>query len=113
MRGSMAGAVRGNIIAGSVNTTSVDMDWSMKSVIWVAVALRSAMAVGAGRADTSVDGGSFAIFKLKIGVSKSSWSAGSTSIAEDGRSSSSSAVSMCSEAIVGKGYTYTSTGNKN
>uniref|UniRef100_A0A915J1I1 Uncharacterized protein n=1 Tax=Romanomermis culicivorax TaxID=13658 RepID=A0A915J1I1_ROMCU len=39
-------------------------------------------------------------------MSKSSLSAGSTSIAEVGWSSSSSAVSVCTEAVVGKGITH-------
>uniref|UniRef100_A0A915KWB5 Secreted protein n=1 Tax=Romanomermis culicivorax TaxID=13658 RepID=A0A915KWB5_ROMCU len=84
-----------------------------KSVICLVVAVKSAVAAGAGRADTSVDGSSFAIFKLKTRVSKSSSSAGSMSITEAGRSRSSSVVSMCTEAIVGNGYVYTGTGNKN
>uniref|UniRef100_A0A915L303 Secreted protein n=1 Tax=Romanomermis culicivorax TaxID=13658 RepID=A0A915L303_ROMCU len=98
--------------------TAVRVDISLsvsfkKLVICVAVALRWAVAVGIGRADTSVDGGSFAIFKSKISVSKGSLSAGSTLIAEVGRLSSSSVVSMCTEALVGKGYAYTSTVNEN
>uniref|UniRef100_A0A915KYF3 Uncharacterized protein n=1 Tax=Romanomermis culicivorax TaxID=13658 RepID=A0A915KYF3_ROMCU len=67
-------------------------------------------AVGIGRAKTSVDGSSFAMFKSKIGVSKSSSSAGSASMPV-GWSSSSLVVSMCTEAVVGMGYAYTGTGN--
>uniref|UniRef100_A0A915KUA7 Uncharacterized protein n=1 Tax=Romanomermis culicivorax TaxID=13658 RepID=A0A915KUA7_ROMCU len=62
-----------------------------KSVICMAMAVKLAVAVGTGRANTSVDGGSFALFRSKISVSKSSSSAGSTSIAEVGGSRSSSA----------------------
>uniref|UniRef100_A0A915KMR3 Uncharacterized protein n=1 Tax=Romanomermis culicivorax TaxID=13658 RepID=A0A915KMR3_ROMCU len=47
-----------------------------KSVICVAVAIRPEGAAGVGRADASVDGGSFAIFKSKIGISNCSSSAG-------------------------------------
>uniref|UniRef100_A0A915JIK9 Uncharacterized protein n=1 Tax=Romanomermis culicivorax TaxID=13658 RepID=A0A915JIK9_ROMCU len=94
----------------------VDMSSSInfkKSVICLVVAVKSAVAVGTGRADTSVDGGSFTIFRSKIGVSKSSSSAGSTSIAEVGGSKSSSAVSMRTEAVVRNGHLYTGTGKEN
>uniref|UniRef100_A0A915KQV9 Uncharacterized protein n=1 Tax=Romanomermis culicivorax TaxID=13658 RepID=A0A915KQV9_ROMCU len=86
---------------------SVDISSSVhfkKSNICVAVALRLAVAAGGGRADVSVDSGSFVIFKSKIGLSKSSSSAGSTFITEVGRSSSSSVVSLCTEAVVDKGH---------
>uniref|UniRef100_A0A915L3B6 Secreted protein n=1 Tax=Romanomermis culicivorax TaxID=13658 RepID=A0A915L3B6_ROMCU len=85
---------------------------SEKSVICVLVAVISDGAAGIGRAETSDDGGSFAMFKSKISVSKSSSSAGSTSTPV-GRSSSSSAVRVCTEAIDGMGYAYTGVGNKN
>uniref|UniRef100_A0A915JTD0 Secreted protein n=1 Tax=Romanomermis culicivorax TaxID=13658 RepID=A0A915JTD0_ROMCU len=84
-----------------------------KFVICVAVTARSNGAAGVGRADTSADGSSFAIFKSKIGVSKSSSSAGSTLTPKVGHCSSLLAVSVCTEAVVGKGYAYTGTGNEN
>uniref|UniRef100_A0A915JMN4 Secreted protein n=1 Tax=Romanomermis culicivorax TaxID=13658 RepID=A0A915JMN4_ROMCU len=59
-----------------------------KSMICVAVAVMSDGTTGIGRADASVEGGSFAMLRLKMGVSKSSSSAGSTSTSI-GRSSSS------------------------
>uniref|UniRef100_A0A915KXT2 Uncharacterized protein n=1 Tax=Romanomermis culicivorax TaxID=13658 RepID=A0A915KXT2_ROMCU len=83
-----------------------------KLVICLAVAVISDGVASIGRADTSVDGGSLAMFKSKISVSKSSSSAGSTSTSM-GWSSSSSAVSVCTEAIVGMGYAYTGAGNEN
>uniref|UniRef100_A0A915KIM2 Uncharacterized protein n=1 Tax=Romanomermis culicivorax TaxID=13658 RepID=A0A915KIM2_ROMCU len=61
-----------------------------KSEICVAVAVTSDGAAGMGRADASIDGGSFAMLRSKIGVSSNSSSAGSTSTSV-GRSSSSSA----------------------
>uniref|UniRef100_A0A915JW60 Uncharacterized protein n=1 Tax=Romanomermis culicivorax TaxID=13658 RepID=A0A915JW60_ROMCU len=83
-----------------------------KSVICIAVAVISDGAVGIRRADTSVDGGSFAMLKSKIDVSKSfSW-AGSTSVLV-GRSSSSSALSVCTKAVVSMGHAYTGVGNEN
>uniref|UniRef100_A0A915LBB2 Uncharacterized protein n=1 Tax=Romanomermis culicivorax TaxID=13658 RepID=A0A915LBB2_ROMCU len=69
----------------------------------MAVAVGLDGVAGVGRADASVDKGSFAIFRSKIGVSNSSLSAGSTSTPNIGRSSSTLAVSMCTEAVVGKG----------
>uniref|UniRef100_A0A915HK66 Uncharacterized protein n=1 Tax=Romanomermis culicivorax TaxID=13658 RepID=A0A915HK66_ROMCU len=72
-----------------------------KSVICTVVAVRSAVALRAVGADTSIEGGSFAIFRSKIGVSKSSLSAGFTSWAEVGWSRSSLAVSACTEAVFG------------
>uniref|UniRef100_A0A915JR44 Uncharacterized protein n=1 Tax=Romanomermis culicivorax TaxID=13658 RepID=A0A915JR44_ROMCU len=137
MHGSMAGIVGGNVVAGSGDTMSIDVDWSTmlssasiavgwigvdssisigarveilssvsfkNSVICMAVAVKSDGAGGVGRADTSVHGSSFAIFGSKIGISNSSSLAGSTSTPKVGRSSSSSAVSVCTEAVVGKGY---------
>uniref|UniRef100_A0A915JWJ0 Uncharacterized protein n=1 Tax=Romanomermis culicivorax TaxID=13658 RepID=A0A915JWJ0_ROMCU len=53
------------------------------------------------------------MFRLKIGVSKSSSSAGSMSTPRVGRSSSSWAVSVCTEAVVRMEYAYTGAGNKN
>uniref|UniRef100_A0A915J233 Uncharacterized protein n=1 Tax=Romanomermis culicivorax TaxID=13658 RepID=A0A915J233_ROMCU len=131
IRGSTAGAIGGNIAAGStacIVAGWMGMDLSIgtgarfeislsisfkKLVICVAVAVISDGAAGIGRADTSVDGGSFAMFKSKIGVSKSSSSAGSTSTPKVGHSSNSLAVSVCTEAIVGMGQAYTGAGNKN
>uniref|UniRef100_A0A915I780 Uncharacterized protein n=1 Tax=Romanomermis culicivorax TaxID=13658 RepID=A0A915I780_ROMCU len=69
----------------------------------MAVAIKLAVAVGAGRFDASADGSSLAIFRSKIGISRSSSSAGSTSCAEVGQSRSSLAVSVCTEAVVGNG----------
>uniref|UniRef100_A0A915JGE8 Secreted protein n=1 Tax=Romanomermis culicivorax TaxID=13658 RepID=A0A915JGE8_ROMCU len=84
-----------------------------KWVICMAITVRSAVAASVGRADTSVDCSSFAIFRSKIGVSKSSSSVGSMSTAEVGPSRSSSAVSLCTEAVVGNRYMYTGAGNEN
>uniref|UniRef100_A0A915L8G9 Secreted protein n=1 Tax=Romanomermis culicivorax TaxID=13658 RepID=A0A915L8G9_ROMCU len=80
--------------------TGVRVDISLsvnfkKLIICVAVAVRLAVTPSRGRADTSVDSGTFALFKSKIGVSKSSSSAGSTSKAEVGPSRSSSVVNVC------------------
>uniref|UniRef100_A0A915IRI7 Secreted protein n=1 Tax=Romanomermis culicivorax TaxID=13658 RepID=A0A915IRI7_ROMCU len=83
-----------------------------KSVICVAIAVILDGPAGIGRAHMSDDSDSFAMFKSKIGLSKSSSSAGSTSTPV-GRSSNSSAVSMCTEAVVGMGYAYTGAGNEN
>uniref|UniRef100_A0A915KXW5 Secreted protein n=1 Tax=Romanomermis culicivorax TaxID=13658 RepID=A0A915KXW5_ROMCU len=73
-----------------------------KTVICIAVAVISDGAACIGRADALVEGGSFAMFKSKMGMSESSSSAGSTSTPV-GRSSSSLAVSVCTEDIVGAG----------
>uniref|UniRef100_A0A915IQW6 Uncharacterized protein n=1 Tax=Romanomermis culicivorax TaxID=13658 RepID=A0A915IQW6_ROMCU len=94
-------------------SSSVSFKKFKKFVICVAVAVRSDGAAGVGRADTSVDSSSLAMFKSKIGISKSSSSAGSTSTPRVGQSSSSSVVSMCTEAVVGMGYAYTGTGKEN
>uniref|UniRef100_A0A915JBN6 Uncharacterized protein n=1 Tax=Romanomermis culicivorax TaxID=13658 RepID=A0A915JBN6_ROMCU len=83
-----------------------------KSVICVAVTVISDGMASIGRADASVDSGSFPMFRSKIGVSKSCSSAGSTST-PIGRSSSSSVVSMCTEGVVGMEYAYASVGNQN
>uniref|UniRef100_A0A915HMD3 Uncharacterized protein n=1 Tax=Romanomermis culicivorax TaxID=13658 RepID=A0A915HMD3_ROMCU len=61
-----------------------------KSVICVAIMVMSEGAAGIGRADSLVDGSSLAMLRSKIGVSKSSSSAGLTSTSM-GHSSSSSA----------------------
>uniref|UniRef100_A0A915IPT5 Uncharacterized protein n=1 Tax=Romanomermis culicivorax TaxID=13658 RepID=A0A915IPT5_ROMCU len=55
----------------------------LKSVICVAVAVKLDVA-GSGRAGMSTVSGSLAMFKSKIGVSRSSSSVGSTSCAEVG-----------------------------
>uniref|UniRef100_A0A915IEQ0 Uncharacterized protein n=1 Tax=Romanomermis culicivorax TaxID=13658 RepID=A0A915IEQ0_ROMCU len=73
-----------------------------KSVICVTVRVRSAVAAGRGRADTSVDGSSFTLFKSKISVSRSSLSAGSTSITEVGQSNSSSMAYSAAEQVEAK-----------
>uniref|UniRef100_A0A915L2J0 Secreted protein n=1 Tax=Romanomermis culicivorax TaxID=13658 RepID=A0A915L2J0_ROMCU len=83
-----------------------------KLVICVAVAVMSDGPAGIGRGDISVDSGSFAMFRSKMGVSKSLSSVGSTSTSI-GRSSSSSVVRLGTEAVVGMGYAYTNTGNEN
>uniref|UniRef100_A0A915KMV6 Uncharacterized protein n=1 Tax=Romanomermis culicivorax TaxID=13658 RepID=A0A915KMV6_ROMCU len=82
--------VDSSIGAGAMFEISSSISFK-KSVICVAVALRSDGAAGIGRADTSVDGGSLAMFKSKISISKISSSAGSTSTPV-GQSSSSSAM---------------------
>uniref|UniRef100_A0A915IDN6 Uncharacterized protein n=1 Tax=Romanomermis culicivorax TaxID=13658 RepID=A0A915IDN6_ROMCU len=84
-----------------------------ESLICAVVAVKSAVVVRAEGADTSMNGGNFTIFKSKIGMSNSSLSAGSTFCTEVGQSRSSSAVSMCTEAVVGNGYVYTRAGNEN
>uniref|UniRef100_A0A915IC67 Uncharacterized protein n=1 Tax=Romanomermis culicivorax TaxID=13658 RepID=A0A915IC67_ROMCU len=114
--------IRVSITAGWMGVDSSIGAWAMfeiwlsvsfkKSVICVAVAVVSDWVVCIGRANALVDSGSFAMFESKIGVSKGSSSAGSTST-PIGRSSSSSAVSVCMEAVVGMVYTYTGVGNKN
>uniref|UniRef100_A0A915JEL0 Uncharacterized protein n=1 Tax=Romanomermis culicivorax TaxID=13658 RepID=A0A915JEL0_ROMCU len=81
--------VDSSIGAGAIFEISSSVSFK-KSEICVAVAVTSDGAAGIERADASVDGGSFAKLRSKIGVSNSSSSAGSTSTSM-GRSSSSSA----------------------
>uniref|UniRef100_A0A915J205 Uncharacterized protein n=1 Tax=Romanomermis culicivorax TaxID=13658 RepID=A0A915J205_ROMCU len=49
------------------------------SIVAAAVAVMSDGAAGTGRADASIDGGSFAMLRSKIGVSSNSSLAGSAS----------------------------------
>uniref|UniRef100_A0A915ISL2 Uncharacterized protein n=1 Tax=Romanomermis culicivorax TaxID=13658 RepID=A0A915ISL2_ROMCU len=63
--------VDSSIGAGAMLEISSSMSFK-KSVICVVVAVMSKGSAGIGRADTSVDSGSFTMLRLKIGVTSSS-----------------------------------------
>uniref|UniRef100_A0A915JAS8 Secreted protein n=1 Tax=Romanomermis culicivorax TaxID=13658 RepID=A0A915JAS8_ROMCU len=74
------------------------------SFICVAETIRLAAGGSSPGASGGAGGGSLAMLRSKISVSRSLSSDGSGAVGNRGHSSNSSAVNACTEAIVGNGY---------